>query len=68
MKRFNNKVAVITGGAAGIGRAAVEKFAREGAAVSIWDVSEAKGKDLEALLLKEGLKVKFQKVDTTKYV
>ena len=34
MIRFQNKVVVITGGAAGIGKAAVEKFTREGAAVA----------------------------------
>ena len=67
MNRFQDKVVVITGGAAGIGRAAVEKFARGGASVAIWDVSEAKGMELESLLLNKGLKVKFQKVDTAKY-
>jgi NAD(P)-dependent dehydrogenase (short-subunit alcohol dehydrogenase family) len=44
MNRFQNKVVVITGGAAGIGKAAVEKFAREGAAVAIWDVNEVQSK------------------------
>ena len=38
MKRFENKVVVITGGAAGIGAAAAEKFSAEGANVIIWDV------------------------------
>ena len=51
MKRFENKVAVVTGGASGIGKAAVEKFAREGAAVAIWDVNEVQGKELELILL-----------------
>ncbi|MEQ9305552.1 MAG: SDR family NAD(P)-dependent oxidoreductase, partial [Marinoscillum sp.] len=37
MKRLENRVAVITGGAAGIGQAAVEKFVSEGASVAIWD-------------------------------
>lgn len=65
--RFQNKVAVITGGAAGIGRAAVEKFAREGAAVAIWDVSEVQGKELELILLHEGFAAKFTRVNTAKY-
>lgn len=64
--RFQNKVAVITGGAAGIGRAAVEKFAREGAAVAIWDVNEVQGKELELILLHEGFAAKFTKVNTAK--
>ncbi|HWB64224.1 MAG TPA: 3-oxoacyl-ACP reductase FabG [Chitinophagales bacterium] len=67
MIRFENKVAVITGGAAGIGRAAVHKFCREGAAVAIWDVNEAQGKELELLILNEGFTARFYKVNTAKY-
>jgi 3-oxoacyl-[acyl-carrier protein] reductase len=64
MKRFENKVVVITGGASGIGKAAVEKFAREGAAVAIWDVNQVQGKELELLLLNEGFIARFLKVNT----
>src|SRR5207248_1837852 len=34
-----NKVVIITGGAAGIGRATADRFAAEGAIVIVWDVS-----------------------------
>lgn len=61
---FQNKSVVITGGASGIGKAAVEKFARQGAAVAIWDVNEVQGKELELLLLNEGLVARFVKVNT----
>lgn len=37
--RFEGRVAVITGGAAGIGRATAERMAAEGAKVSVWDIS-----------------------------
>ena len=67
MNRFQDKVVVITGGASGIGRSAVEKFARQAASVAIWDVNETHGRELEALLTAEGLKVKFFKVNTANY-
>jgi len=36
---LNDKVVIITGGAAGIGHATAEAFAREGAKVVVWDVT-----------------------------
>ena len=38
--RLNNKIAIITGGASGIGLATVHAFVREGATVIVWDLSE----------------------------
>lgn len=62
MKRLENKVAVITGGAAGIGAATAVKFTQEGAKVIIWDVDEVKGKALA-----ENLNAHFMKVNTADY-
>ena len=67
MSRFKNKIAVITGGASGIGKAAVELFGVEGASVCIWDVNEVLGKELEILLSEKGLHTKFYKVNTANF-
>lgn len=49
------KTALITGGASGIGKACVEKMAREGYGVVIADVNLAGAEALAAQLTAEGL-------------
>lgn len=58
--RFQDKVCVITGGAAGIGRATAVKFAAEGATVAICDLNEADG---QALVAELGEKASFTAVN-----
>lgn len=67
MKSLENKVAIITGGADGIGKAAVERFAREGATVVIWDLNETKGQELVSSLSKDGMAALFMKINTANY-
>lgn len=48
--KLKDKIAVITGGASGIGEAGTRRFSAEGAQVVILDVNEAAGKALEVEL------------------
>jgi NAD(P)-dependent dehydrogenase (short-subunit alcohol dehydrogenase family) len=59
MRRFESKVVLVTGGASGIGRAAVRRFAAEGAAVVIVDLDERRGHELEAELHDSGASATF---------
>ncbi|MCX7548933.1 3-oxoacyl-[acyl-carrier-protein] reductase [Xanthomarina sp. F1114] len=65
MGLLNNKIAVITGGSNGIGKATVLKFIAEGAKVIIWDIIKEKGEKLEKELQKEGHNVYFMEVNTS---
>ena len=60
--RLENKVAVITGGASGIGLAAVKSFVQEGAKVAILDYNEQAGEKVAA---QYGDEVAFFKVDVS---
>jgi len=46
MNRFESKVVIVTGGANGIGRAAVERFSLEGARVAVLDIDEIGAKEI----------------------
>lgn len=67
MKRLENKIAIVTGGAAGIGEATSIKFAQEGATVIIWDLNTTRGTALQAKLKADGHKAEFMQVNTANY-
>ncbi len=61
--RLEGKVAVVTGGGNGIGRACVERFAEEGANVLVADVLDEPGAESVALAEKHGVKALFTHLD-----
>ena len=63
--KLKDKIAVITGGAAGIGEAGTRLFAKEGATVIIFDVNEAAGNALAAELTEKGQSAVFMKTDVS---
>jgi len=62
--RLKNKIALITGGANGIGLATAERFAKEGAKIILWDVSD-QGNEIADRLKMEGHEIIFKKVSVT---
>jgi NAD(P)-dependent dehydrogenase (short-subunit alcohol dehydrogenase family) len=62
---LEDRVAIVTGGALGIGRATAEVLAREGACVAVVDVLEPEGADVAAAIRKGGGVAQFWRLDVT---
>jgi NAD(P)-dependent dehydrogenase (short-subunit alcohol dehydrogenase family) len=65
MGQVEGKVALVTGGAAGIGAACAEALAREGAKVVVTDLDGARGEALAGALRAEGREARFLQQDVT---
>ena len=64
--RLEGKVALISGGARGMGAEEARIFAREGAKVIIGDISEEEGKAVESQIAEAGGEALFVTLDVTK--
>ncbi|PYI57580.1 SDR family NAD(P)-dependent oxidoreductase [Paenibacillus flagellatus] len=65
MNRFQEKVAVITGGGAGIGRALCEELANRGAIVIVADIHEGNARNVAAAIKQNGGKADHRAVDVS---
>lgn len=65
MFSLKNRIAVITGGGSGIGKAISVLFAKQGATVFILDVDEKGGTETAAAIVSEGLQAEFRKCSVT---
>lgn len=65
LRRLENKIAIVTGGASGIGRATALLFAREGASVLIADLNETSGRKVQTEISDQGGRALFEGADVT---
>lgn len=65
MNRFEDQVAIVTGGAGWIGRAVARRLAQEGSRVALADIDQSKLEEVSGLLAGEGHKVIGVQTDVT---
>jgi NAD(P)-dependent dehydrogenase (short-subunit alcohol dehydrogenase family) len=65
LMNLEGKVAIITGGASGIGFASAKRLAEAGATIALCDINETKGKEAVAEIKKLGTEARFYVCDVT---
>jgi NAD(P)-dependent dehydrogenase (short-subunit alcohol dehydrogenase family) len=65
MTRLAGKVAIVTGGASGIGRAIARRYGREGAVVTVADWNVAGGEETAAMIRNDGGQATFRQCDVS---
>lgn len=63
--RFENQVAIVSGGGDGIGKAVATRLAREGALVTLFDISVDKAEAVAGELAESGLRCEVEIVDVS---
>ncbi len=66
MDIYKNKVAIVTGGASGIGRSVCEKLGRSGAVVIVSDINANGAEDVSKTIIQQGGRAHSVGLDTTR--
>ena len=67
MKQLEDKIAIVTGGSQGIGKAIVQQFLDQGAKVAIWDIDTEKAEATKAELGASDAQLKIYQVNVAEW-
>ena len=65
VRRYEGRVAIVVGGASGLGEGFAHRFAREGASVGVLDLDPTKGHAVVEALKVQGVDAVYAEVDVT---
>jgi NAD(P)-dependent dehydrogenase (short-subunit alcohol dehydrogenase family) len=65
VNKFKNKVAIVTGGGMGIGKALCEELAKRGSVVFVVDINESNAKQVASLILQNGGTAFAKRIDVS---